>query len=75
MTMAKKDRVKVDLSLSISTVGYLDMNTECKAKGEYTQEQLLDAYLKTDKNLKILLQSGAWIIDDYNLIIQKHEDI
>lgn len=73
--MAKKDRVKVDLSLSISTVRYLDMNPKCKIEGEYTQEQLLNAYLKMDKNLKILLQSGAWIIDDYNFILQKHENI
>ncbi len=75
MTMDKKRKIKVDLSLSISTTRYLDMNPECQIKGEYTQEQLFNAYLKMDKNLKTLLQSEAWFIDDYNFILQKHEDI
>lgn len=73
--MGKKDRIKLDLSISMSTVRYLDVNPKCQIDGEYTQKYLLDTYLKMDKNLKLLLQSGAWVIDDYNFIIQKHEDI
>lgn len=69
----KKKRIKVDLSLSLSTVRYLDVNPKHMVDGEYTQEYLLDTYLRMDKNLKILLQSGAWVIDDYNVILQNKE--
>lgn len=69
----KKERIKVDLSLSLSTVRYLDVNPKHKVEGEYTQEYLLDTYLRMDKNLKVLLQSGAWVIDDYNVILQNKE--
>lgn len=69
----KKKRIKVDFSLSLSTVRYLDVNPKHMVDGEYTQEYLLDTYLKMDKSLKVLLQSGAWVIDDYNVILQNKE--
>lgn len=69
----KKERIKVDLSLSLSTVRYLDVNPKHMVDGEYIQEYLLDTYLKMDKSLKVLLQSGAWVIDDYNVILQNKE--